>query len=75
MSVTYEIDKNNLIYPCRRAIFLDENNLPKHLEDIPLGYRGFRNDVGDHSGGVFYDDEKDLGKDWWFESIVCWMGT
>ena len=51
-SVTYEI-KDQPVYPCRRAVFLDENNLPKHLEDIPMGYRGFRNDVGDHSGGVF----------------------
>ena len=50
--VTYEI-KDQPVYPCRRAIFLDENNLPKELEDIPLGYRGFRNDVGDHSGFVF----------------------
>jgi len=56
-SVTYEI-KEQPVYPCRRAIFLDENNLPKHLEDIPLGYRGFRNDVGDHSGGVFMMTKK-----------------
>jgi hypothetical protein len=51
-NVTYEIN-DQPVYPCRRAIFLDENNLPKELEDIPTGYRGFRNDVGDHSGGVF----------------------
>ena len=51
-SVTYEID-DQPCYPCRRAIFLNEDNKPKELDEIPHGYRGFRNDVGDHSGGVF----------------------
>ena len=40
-------------YPCRRAIFLDEDGKPKRLDDIPKGYQNFVNDVGDHSGGVF----------------------
>ena len=50
--VTYEI-KDQPVYPCRRAIFLDENGKPKDFESIPMGYRDFRNDVGDHSGFVF----------------------
>ena len=50
--VSYEI-KDQPVYPCRRAIFLDENGKPKDFESIPMGYRDFRNDVGDHSGFVF----------------------
>jgi len=51
--VTYEIKEHQPVYPCRRAIFLDENGKPKDFESIPMGYRDFRNDVGDHSGFVF----------------------
>ena len=51
--VTYELDNQEAMYPCRRAIFLNEEGKFKELDEIPLGYRGFRNDVGDHSGGVF----------------------
>lgn len=52
-NVTYELNGNDVMYPCRRAIFLDESGKPKDFESIPKGYRDFRNDVGDHSGGVF----------------------
>tara|TARA_Y100000592_G_scaffold94717_1_gene159919 strand:+ start:1555 stop:2256 length:702 start_codon:yes stop_codon:yes gene_type:complete len=51
--VTYELDNEKVMYPCRRAIFLNEDGKFKELDEIPLGYRGFRNDVGDHSGFVF----------------------
>ena len=51
--VTYELDNQEAVYPCRRAIFLNEEGKFKELDEIPLGYRGFRNDVGDHSGFVF----------------------
>ena len=57
--VTYEI-KDQPVYPCRRAIFLDENGKPKDMESIPKGYQNFRNDVGEHSGFVFM-----LTKDMW----------
>ena len=50
--VTYEIE-DQPVYPCRRAIFLDDEGKAKELDEILLGYRGFRNDVGDHSGFVF----------------------
>jgi hypothetical protein len=52
-NVTYELDEEQCMYPCRRAIFLNEDGKVKELDDIPHGYRGFRNDVGDHSGFVF----------------------
>jgi len=58
-NVTYEI-KDQPVYPCRRAIFLDENGKPKDMESIPKGYQNFRNDVGEHSGFVFM-----LTKDMW----------
>ena len=56
--VTYELNNQEVMYPCRRAIFLDENGKPRDFESIPMGYRGFRNDGGDHSGGVFMMSRK-----------------
>ena len=52
-SVTYDLGDDQCMYPCRRAVFLNTDGKVKELDDIPLGYRGFRNDVDDHSGFVF----------------------
>jgi len=51
--VKYELINNSPTYPVRRVLFLNEDNRPKNLEDIPSGYRNFYQDVGDHWGGVF----------------------
>ena len=51
--VTYELINNSPTYPVRRVVFLNKDNKPKDLNDIPVGYRRFHQDVGDHWGGVF----------------------
>jgi hypothetical protein len=33
--------------------FLDSEDKPKPLQQVPGGYQNFHNTVGDHSGGVF----------------------
>lgn len=40
-------------YPVGKVIFLDADDAPKSVENIPRGYQNFHNTVGDHSGGVF----------------------
>lgn len=52
-NVSYHTDDTTPLYPVRQVIFLDQNDQP--LEDylIPQGYRKFKHDVQDHSGGVF----------------------
>ena len=52
-NVSYDIVDNKPTYPIRNVIFLDENDKPLNVSQIPLGYNNFMNDVGDHSGGVF----------------------
>ncbi len=51
--VKYELINNSPTYPVRRVLFLDEDNKPKRLKDIPDGYKHFYQDVGNHWGGVF----------------------
>lgn len=51
--VTYDTDEWTPLYPVRRVVFLDRNGEFRLDEDIPAGYRDFKFDVGDHSGGVF----------------------
>jgi len=52
-SVSYTLKNNNPTYPVRQVVFLDENLQPKSVDKIPQGYRHFREDVGNHWGGVF----------------------
>jgi predicted glycosyltransferase involved in capsule biosynthesis len=52
-NVNYYTEINVPLYPVRRVMFLDINNQPRQIADIPKGYVNFINDVGDHSGGVF----------------------
>ena len=51
-NVSYEYDEDAGIYPVRNVIFLDENGQEMPEDRIPGGYRMFRYDVGNHSGGV-----------------------
>lgn len=51
--VSYDTDEYTPLYPVRRVVFLDANGGLRSDEDIPSGYRDFKYDVGDHSGGVF----------------------
>lgn len=51
--VSYHTEEFVPLYPVRRVIFLDENGQMRTEEDTPAGYRSFKYDVGDHSGGVF----------------------
>lgn len=51
-NVSYEYDEDVGIYPVRNVIFLDENGQEMPDDRIPGGYRMFKYDVGDHSGGV-----------------------
>lgn len=52
-NITYETETDIPFYPVGKVVFLDENSQPRHIDDIPSGYRNFHNTVGDHSGGVF----------------------
>jgi hypothetical protein len=52
-NVSYTLKNNNPTYPVRQVVFLDSDNQPKSLDDIPQGYRNFHIDVGNHWGGVF----------------------
>jgi len=51
-NVSYEYTEDVVIYPVRNVIFLDENDTALPEEKIPAGYRHFRHDVQNHSGGV-----------------------
>jgi predicted glycosyltransferase involved in capsule biosynthesis len=51
--VMYNTDEQTPLYPVRRVVFLDKNGELRTESDIPAGYRNFKYDVGDHSGGVF----------------------
>lgn len=52
-NVDYYTNNSIPLYPVRQVLFLDKNNQPRNLQDIPGGYQNFVNDVSDHSGGVF----------------------
>jgi len=52
-NVDYYTEIDIPLYPVRQVMFLDINNQPRPIEDIPKGYINFINEVGDHSGGVF----------------------
>jgi len=52
--VVYELASDgNPTYPVRKVMFTDWDFIEKPSDTIPMGYRHFRNDVGDHWGGVF----------------------
>tara|TARA_R100001510_G_C7636240_1_gene194374 strand:+ start:852 stop:1484 length:633 start_codon:yes stop_codon:yes gene_type:complete len=51
--VSYYTTPDTPLYPVHNVLFLDKNNSPRLYDDIPAGYRNFKNNVGDHSGGVF----------------------
>ena len=57
-NVSYYTDEDIPLYPVKQLIFLDENNNPKDIDLIPLGYQNFYSDVKDHSGGVFVLSKK-----------------
>jgi hypothetical protein len=50
--VSYDFDEDVGIYPVRCVIFLDAQGKELDTSEIPGGYRNFRYDVGNHSGGV-----------------------
>lgn len=52
-NISYNTQLNIPFYPVGKVYFLDEDDQPRDLHDIPGGYRNFHNNVGDHSGGVF----------------------
>ena len=52
-NISYDTDIDVPFYPVGKVLFLDNNNQPRKIEDIPSGYRNFHVAVGDHSGGVF----------------------
>ena len=51
--ISYDTQVNIPFYPVGKVLFLNKNNQPRKIEDIPAGYRNFHVTVGDHSGGVF----------------------
>ncbi len=52
-NISYDTKVDIPFYPVGKVYFLDENDQPRDLHDIPGGYQNFHNNVGDHSGGVF----------------------
>jgi glycosyltransferase involved in cell wall biosynthesis len=52
-NVSYQLKNNNPTYPVKKVVFLNNNLTPKNYNDIPAGYRHFKDDVGNHWGGVF----------------------
>jgi predicted glycosyltransferase involved in capsule biosynthesis len=52
-NVSYFTDEFTPLYPVRQVIFLDQNDQPLNDDLVPEGYRFFKHDVKDHSGGVF----------------------
>jgi len=51
--VDYFTENDTPLYPVRQVVFLDAEGNLKEDSKIPGGYRNFKYDVGDHSGGVF----------------------
>tara|TARA_R110000803_G_scaffold24640_2_gene59234 strand:- start:4700 stop:5428 length:729 start_codon:yes stop_codon:yes gene_type:complete len=51
--VTYDTNESTPLYPVRKVIFLNSEDEHRPHNDIPEGYNKFKEDVGDHSGGVF----------------------
>jgi hypothetical protein len=60
LNVCYELKNNNPTYPVRQVLFLNSDLTLKDDNDIPTGYRHFKNDVGNHWGGVFMMNRKDF---------------
>lgn len=52
-NISYSTEAYTPFYPVGKVYFLDQNDQPRDLHDIPGGYQNFHNNVGDHSGGVF----------------------
>lgn len=52
-NVIYQLKNNNPTYPVKQVVFLNSDLTIKEQNLIPAGYRHFRNDVGNHWGGVF----------------------
>lgn len=52
-NISYDTETDIPFYPVGKVYFLDQNDQPRDLQDIPGGYQNFHNNVGDHSGGVF----------------------
>tara|TARA_R100000951_G_scaffold33936_2_gene28979 strand:+ start:921 stop:1631 length:711 start_codon:yes stop_codon:yes gene_type:complete len=50
---SYDTVTDTPFYPVGKVLFLNQDNQPRNIEDIPAGYRNFHITVGDHSGGVF----------------------
>ena len=61
--VSYDTETDIPFYPVGKVLFLNKDNQPRNIEDIPAGYRNFHVTVGDHSGGVFV-----LSKDLFFKT-------
>ena len=59
-NVSYELKNNNPTYPVRQVLFLNSDLTLKDDNDIPAGYRHFKNDVENHWGGVFMMNTKDF---------------
>ena len=59
-NVSYELKNNNPTYPVRQVLFLNSDLTLKDDNDIPAGYRHFKNDVANHWGGVFMMNTKDF---------------
>jgi glycosyltransferase involved in cell wall biosynthesis len=52
-NVSYQLKNNNPTYPVRQVVFLNSDLTFKDTNQIPAGYRHFKDDVGNHWGGVF----------------------
>jgi predicted glycosyltransferase involved in capsule biosynthesis len=52
-NVSYYTVEDIPLYPVKQVLFLDQNDKPLEDEHILEGYRYFKYDVKDHSGGVF----------------------
>jgi len=52
-NVIYQLKNNNPTYPVRQVVFLNSDLTFKDTNQIPAGYRHFKDDVGNHWGGVF----------------------
>jgi glycosyltransferase involved in cell wall biosynthesis len=52
-NVSYTLKNSNPTYPVRQVVFLNSQLSIKQDDEIPAGYRYFKNDVGNHWGGVF----------------------
>ena len=52
-NISYDTEVDTPLYPVGKVYFLDQNDQPRDIQDIPGGYQNFHNNVGDHSGGVF----------------------